>query len=251
MPLAQRIARDYSTSGDREDIEQVAYRALVKAVDRFDPAHGNSFASHAAPTIAGEIKSYLRDHTWDVHVPRRLQDRALQTARVRSELTRELGRALRVQEIAARLGSDPGSVVEALTAVNARDANSLDRGIDRGGSDEPTITDMVTRGTEDPGFARAIERAALRDTLGPLSDQERQVLGLRLLYDLSQLETGGRVGLSQMQVSRLLPGALERIRRPERDQATRERTPSPADPPVIRRTRLFRRRRVEVALTAP
>ncbi len=215
MPLARRIASVYYTPRDREDVEQVAYLALVKAVDRFDPTQGNSFASYAAPTIAGEIKNYLRDHTWDVHVPRRLQDRALQTARVQSELTREYGRAPRVQDIAARLGSDPGSVVEALTAANARDAKSLDQGIDRDDSDKPTVADIGTRGTEDQGFARAIERAALRDALERLSHQERQVLGLRFLYDLSQSEIARCVGVSQMQVSRLLRGALARIGQPE------------------------------------
>ncbi len=251
MPLARRIARVYYTPRDREDVEQVAYLALVKAVDRFDPTQGNSFASYATPTIAGEIKHYLRDHTWDVHVPRRLQDRALQTARVHSELARELGRAPQVQDIAARLGSDPGSVVEALTAANARDAKSLDQGHDGGDSDKPTIADIETRGTEDQGFARAIERAALRDALGRLSHQERQVLGLRFLYDLSQSEIARRVGVSQMQVSRLLQRALARTRQPEGITATKEPKPSQQDPSAILRTRLFGRRGTEVPLTTP
>ncbi len=227
MPLARRIARVYYTSRDREDVEQVAYLALVKAVDRFDPTQGNSFASYATPTITGEIMHYLRDHTWDVHVPRRLQERALQTARVHTELTSELGRAPRVQDIAARLGSDPGSVAEALNAAKARDAKSLDEGHDRGDSDRPAIADIETRGTEDQGFTRAIERAALRDALGRLSHQERRVLGLRFLYDLSQSEIAQRVGVSQMQVSRLLRGALTRIRQPEDITATKE--PEPPD----------------------
>lgn len=213
MPLARRIASRYHTPRDREDVEQVAYLALVKAIDRFDPARGNSFVTFAAPTIAGEIKNHLRDHTWDTHVPRRLQDSALRAARVRGELTAELGRAPRVEEIAARLGSDPKSVSEALGAVDARDATSLDQGIDPGDSGGPPF--YAARGTEEPGFDQTIERAALRDALGHLTDQERQVLGLRFLLELPQSEIGARLGVSQMQVSRLLRGAIERIGRPE------------------------------------
>lgn len=211
MPLAQRIARDYHAPRDREDLEQVAYLALLKAIDRFDPARGNSFAAYAAPTIAGEIKNYLRDHTWDIHVPRRLQDLALRAGRARHELTAELGRAPRVGEIAARLDSDPGTVIDALRAAEARDAKSLDRVIDRADSGPSVLADVVARGTEEPGFAKAIERAALRDLLAQLTARERQVLGLRFLYDLSQTEIAARLGLSQMQVSRLLRRAIARI----------------------------------------
>ncbi len=219
MPLARRIAREYYSPRHREDVEQVAYLALVKAIDGFDPARGNSFMTYAAPTIAGEIKKYFRDHSWDIHVPRRLQDRALRASRVRSELAAELGRAPRVDEIAARLDADLESVREALTAAEARDTNSLDRDVDREDSGGTSIADAVARGTEDPGFARVIDRAALRAALETLSDQERQVLGLRFLCDLSQSEIGACIGVSQMQVSRLLRRALERVDRPDHDQA--------------------------------
>ena len=211
MPFARRIAREYSTPRHREDVEQVAYLALVKAMDRFDPAHGNSFVTYAAPTIAGEIKNYFRDHSWDVHVPRRLQDRALQARRVCNELTGELGRPPGVDEIAARLDADAKSVSEALRAAEARDTKSLDRTVDRGDSEGSAIADVATRGIEDQGFARVVDRAALRDALGRLSEQERQVLGLRFLYELSQSEIAARIGVSQMQVSRLLRRATERI----------------------------------------
>jgi RNA polymerase sigma-B factor len=213
MPLARRIARAYSTPRHREDVEQVAYLALVKAIDRFDPAHGNSFATFAAPTIAGEINNYFRDHSWDLHVPRRLQDRALRARRVRNELTGELGRPPRVDEIAARLDADSNSVLEALTAADARDARSLDRTEDRGDSAGLAVADLMTRGREDRGFARVIDRAALRDTLRQLSDQQRQALGLRFLYELSQSEIAARMDVSQMQVSRLLRRATEEIGR--------------------------------------
>lgn len=223
MPLARRIASRYHTPRDREDVEQVAYLALLKAIDRFDPARGNSFVTFATPTIAGAIKNHLRDHTWDIHVPRRLQDSALRAARVRGELTAELGRTPRVQEIAARLDSDPESVSEALRAVDARDATSLDQGIDPGDSGGPPLG--AAHGSEDPGFDRTIDRAALRAALGYLTDQERQVLGLRFLCELPQSEIGARLGVSQMQVSRLLRSAIERIRRPEAGQ--RGCAPSP------------------------
>ena len=219
MPFARRIAREYSTPRQREDVEQVAYLALIKAIDRFDPGHGNAFATFAAPTIAGEIKNHFRDHSWDVHVPRRLQDRALRARRARTELTGELGRRPRIDEIAARLNADAESVLEALMAAEARDTKSLDRPGNQGGSDGPTLTDLLTRGTEEQGFARVIDRAALRDTLARLSDQERQILGWRYLYDLSQSEIAARMSISQMQVSRLLRRATECINRSAADPA--------------------------------
>lgn len=215
MPLARRIAREYYSPRHREDVEQVAYLALVKAIDRFDPAHGNAFVTYAAPTIAGEIKKYFRDCSWDIHVPRRLQDRALRARRVRSELAASLGRAPRVDEIAARLDADPESVREALSAADARDTKSLDRDFNRGDGDGPSIADVLTRGSEDHGFARVLDRATLRVALKKLSDQERQVLGLRFLCELSQAEIGARIGVSQMQVSRLLRRALEQVGRPD------------------------------------
>lgn len=228
MPLARRIARDYHTPRDQEDLEQVAYVALLKAIDRFEPERGSSFAAYAGPTIAGEIKNYLRDHSWDIHVPRRLQDRALRARRVRSELCAELRRPPRIEEMAARLDSDPDSVLDALTAADARDATSFDQETDRDNPHGPTLADVVMRGIEDQGFERAIERAALRDALSPLSTQERQVLGLRFLYDLSQSDIAARLGVSQMQVSRLLRRALERTVRGEADQGNEDGRHGPA-----------------------
>ncbi len=213
MPLARRIAREYYTPHHREDVEQVAYLALVKAIDRFDPSRGSSFVTYAAPTIAGEIKHYFRDHSWDLHVPRRLQDHALRARRIRGELVAELGRAPRVEEIAARLDADPKSVGEALRAADARDAKSLDRDVDRSGRSSAAAT--ITWGIEDHGYARVLDRAAVRAALETLSEQERQVIGLRFLCDLSQSEIGKRLGVSQMQVSRLLRRALEQVDRHE------------------------------------
>jgi RNA polymerase sigma-B factor len=220
MPFARRIAHKYSTPRHREDVEQVAYLALVKAVDRFDPAHGNAFVTFAGPTIAGEIKNYLRDHSWDVHVPRRLQDRALRARRVRTELTAELGREPRIDEIAARLDADASSVLEALAAAQARDTASLDRTVERDGAPGPTFADLVTHGADDLGFARVIDRAALRDALGRLSDQERQALGLRVIYELPQSEIAARMGVSQMQVSRLVRRATQHLNRAVTDSAS-------------------------------
>lgn len=217
MPLARRIAREYYSPRHREDVEQVAYLALVKAIDRFDPTHGNAFVTYAAPTIAGEIKKYFRDYSWDIHVPRRLQDRALRARRIRSELAASLGRTPRVDEIATRLDADPESVREALSAADARDTKSLDRDFNRGDGEGngPSIAEVLTRGIEDHGFARVLDRATLRVALKKLSDQERQVLGLRFLCELSQAEIGTRIGVSQMQVSRLLRRALEQVDRPD------------------------------------
>lgn len=212
MPLARRIARTYQAPFHQEDVEQVAYLALVKAAERFDPHRGNRFSTFAVPTIVGEIKHYLRDHSWDAHVPRMLQDRVVQVQRVTAELAGELGRAPTVDELALRLGVQSEIVVEALEAAAARDARSLDAPAKDAAGEDSAPGLLETTGVEDDGLVRAVDRALLRSALEPLSELERQAVALRFLLDLTQTEIAERIGISQMQVSRVLRRALERMR---------------------------------------
>jgi RNA polymerase sigma-B factor len=211
LPLARRLAARYQRPEEPfDDVFQVACFGLVKAVDRFDLDRGVAFSSYAVPTIMGEIKRYFRDRTWAVRVPRDLQEMALRVDRVVVELTRELGRQPSVPEVAAAVGAEHEAVLEALEASAAYRATSLET--PRGGEGEAgdTLADGV--GAPDDGFARAEDRALLERLMRNLTDREREVVRMRFEEDLTQAEIGELIGVSQMQVSRILRRALARLR---------------------------------------
>ena len=212
LPLARQLAARYQRPQEPfDDVFQVACFGLVKAVDRFDAARGVAFSSYAVPTILGEIKRHFRDRTWSVRVPRDLQDRALRVDRIVDELTRELGRAPSVEDVARAIESEPDDVLEAMQASSAYHATSLEtpRG---GGDDEADETLGDSLGTIDDGFARAEHRAVLQALLRSLPSREREVVRLRFEEDLTQAEIGEHIGVSQMQVSRVLRRAIARLR---------------------------------------
>jgi RNA polymerase sigma-B factor len=234
LPLARSIAARYHRSNEPfDDVFQVACLGLVKAIDRYDLSRGRAFSSFAIPTIAGEIKRYYRDRTWSVHVPRDLQDRALAMDRVRGELEAELGRSPTVTDIAERLEISEEDVLEALQARHAHGATSLDApaGDHEAGA---VLGDLLP--SHEEGFARA-ETAADLEALGRvLKPRERLIIRLRFERDLSQREIGDLVGLSQMQVSRLLRDALARLREYHHQAASkRYSAPACAAPPSARR----------------
>jgi RNA polymerase sigma-B factor len=211
LPLARNLARRYQVSHEPfDDLFQVACMGLVKAIDRFDPKRGIAFSSYAVPTIAGEIKRYFRDRTWSVRVPRDLQELALKVDGTVSKLSLALNRQPTVAEIATSVGVDEEQIIEALEAYRAYNATSLQtpRGGDSG--DDDTLGDML--GTEELGFARAEQRATLRRLMRVLTPRERTIVRLRFEHDLTQSEIGEQVGLSQMQVSRILRRSLARLR---------------------------------------
>jgi RNA polymerase sigma-B factor len=221
LPLARSIASRYVRRGESyDDIFQVACLALVKAIDRYDPARGQAFSSYAVPTIAGEIKRYYRDRTWHVHVPRDLQDLTLQVDRATAELLRETGRSPTVDEIAGRVGAEPDDVVEALQARHAHRAGSLDAPAHEDDGASATVGELL--GTHEDGFAGAELRTDLEALQRILTARERVVVMLRFRFDMTQEEIGQHVGLSQMQISRILRGAVERLRaHAERSQGDR------------------------------
>jgi RNA polymerase sigma-B factor len=211
LPLARQLAARYQRPEESfDDVFQVACFGLVKAVDRFDVERGVAFTSYAVPTITGEIKRHFRDRAWSVRVPRDLQDLALRVERVVAELTRDHGRQPSVMEVAEATGVEPEDVLDAMQASSAYRATSLDtpRGADddRGG----TIGDSV--GVDEDGYARAEQRALLQELMRSLTPREREVIRLRFEEDLTQADIGEKVGVSQMQVSRVLRQAVAKLR---------------------------------------
>jgi RNA polymerase sigma-B factor len=227
LPLARRLARRYQRSEEPlDDLEQVASLGLLKAIDRFDADRDVAFSSFAVPTILGEVKRHFRDRTWSVRVPRDLQELALRVDRAAAELSLERRRAPTVSELAEAVGATEEQVLEALRAAGAYHAGSLDA--PRGGRADAelggeSLADAL--GEEEEGFERAEERATLAPLLAHISHRERLVLVLRFGEDMTQAEIGERIGVSQMQVSRLIRQALVRLR------AGLAERPSPEEPP--------------------
>ena len=212
LPLARRLARRYQRAEEpMEDLVQVASLGLLKAVDRFDPARPVVFSSYAVPTILGELKRHFRDRTWSVRVPRDLQELALRVDGVVTQLSSATGRSPSVGEIARAMELAPEQILEALEAAAAYRAGSLDAPRSAQGEDSgDTLAD--TLGQDDGSFRRVEERATLEPLLAHISERERTVLELRFRADLTQAEIGERIGVSQMQVSRLIRQALARLR---------------------------------------
>jgi RNA polymerase sigma-B factor len=211
LPLARRLARRYQhTDEPIEDLVQVASMGLLKAVDRFDCSRDVMFSSYAVPTILGELKRHFRDRTWSVRVPRDLQEMALRVDQTVTRLSLGQRRSPSVADIAAAVEASDEQVLEALEAMGAYRATSLDS--PRSSRDEETESVAEGLGASDHGFDRAEERATLEPLMGRISERERTVLRLRFGEDLTQAEIGERIGVSQMQVSRLIRQALTRLR---------------------------------------
>jgi RNA polymerase sigma-B factor len=211
LPLARQLARRYQRPEEPfDDIFQVACLGLVNAIDRFDLKREVAFSSYAVPTILGEIKRYFRDRTWSVHVPRDLQELALKVDRAVADLSLDLHRQPTVAEIAAKVGSEEEDVLEALEASSAYRATSLET--PRRTDDDNGETLGETLGTEEQGFALAEDRAMIAHLTRTLTARERRVLRLRFEHDLTQAEIGEHIGVSQMQVSRIIRQALGRLR---------------------------------------
>jgi RNA polymerase sigma-B factor len=202
MPLARSLARRYESSGEpMEDLVQVASLALVKAIDRFDASRGHAFSSFAVPTIVGELKRWFRDRTWAVRPPRELQERIMHIDRVSVKLSQELDRSPTVAELADAAGTDEEHVLEALQARTGRGTLSL-HAPQSGEPEAASLEDSI--GCDDDGFERAEARAMLDGLCSGLPERSRDVLRMRFEEDMTQSEIGERLGVSQMQVSRII-----------------------------------------------
>jgi RNA polymerase sigma-B factor len=207
LPLAWALARRYSDRGEPlDDLVQVACIGVMKAIDGFDVHRAVRLASYATPTVLGEIKRHFRDRTWLIRVPRPMRERHLSVTRARDHLTHRLGRAPAVHEIAATIDATSRDVVAAIESAGARRARSFDEPI----GENVILADCL--GAVDPEIERAELRALLGSAFDVLTQREQDILHLRFDEDFSQSEIAQRIGLSQMQVSRLIARALTRVR---------------------------------------
>jgi RNA polymerase sigma-B factor len=210
LPLARSLAWRYRSSSEpTDDLVQVASLGLVKALQRWDPDRGTTFASFAVPTMLGELRRYFRDHTWAVRPPRAKQELALAAAKARERVSQERSHAATVAEIARMLDRTEEDVLDALEAGAAQRAESLDVSL-VDGDEGPSFIDL--HGAPDPGYARVADAAMLDDLTARLDVRSREVLRLHVQEDLLQREIADRVGCSQMQVSRILRDSVNRLR---------------------------------------
>jgi RNA polymerase sigma-B factor len=207
MGLAAHVARRFGRRGPSDDdLRQVAFLALVKAVDRFEPDRNVAFSTFAGRTIEGEIKRHFRDNTWTVSVPRSAKEIHLQLRRATDELTQKLGRPPNVRQLAERLGVGTDVVIEGIAAGSAYSTASLDAPI----TAEGPASEL---GSEDPGFGHVADSSVVGDLISRLPEREREIVRLRFYDELTQGEIAERMGMSQMHVSRLLRRSFEQMRR--------------------------------------
>ncbi|WP_380163366.1 SigB/SigF/SigG family RNA polymerase sigma factor [Jannaschia sp. R86511] len=208
LPAARSMAARYRDRGvPTEDLMQIAALGLVKAVRGYDCGHGTSFMGYAIPTITGEIKRYFRDSGWVVRPTRRLQELRPRIARATDELSQDLYRAPTINELAGHLGAAVDDVIEAVTSGSGYSAVSLDAPPN---GEHSTWANLVP--DTDTDLSSAPDRLTLQALLVELPPRERRILALRFFANKTQTEIGVEIGLSQMQVSRLLSGALKRLR---------------------------------------
>ncbi len=209
--LVHFLARRFQNRGEPlEDIVQVGFLGLIKAIDRFDPSMGNEFTTFATPTILGEIRRYFRDKGWAIRFPRRLQELYQQVVRTNEELKNELNRQPSVAEVAARLRVEPDDVLEAMEMSSALAPISIDATIGTGPEGGRQLGEAV--GTEDPNLDRVEMRQVLDRAMQHLNERERRIMIMRFFEEMSQSEVAKRLGISQMHVSRLQRAALEQLR---------------------------------------
>jgi RNA polymerase sigma-B factor len=213
LPLANHLARRYAhRSEPLDDLVQVAAVALIKAVDGFDHVNGAAFTSYAIPMILGELKRHFRDKTWNVRVPRRLQELSLRLRPATGELAQRLGRSPTVAELAAHLDVRDDDVVEALGSGSAYQPASLNApAYDADGDATAEWSDLL--GSTEPGYLRTDNRMALRPLIAALPAREQRIIALRFFDHMTQSQIAAELGISQMHVSRLLSHALAVLRR--------------------------------------
>lgn len=210
LPMAERIAGRFHDRGEStEDLYQIAAVGLVKAVERFDPSRETAFEAYAVPTITGEIKRHFRDHMWAVHVPRQVQNLRNQVRCAYRDLARSpLGRTPTVAEVAARTRITEGEARLGITALECFSILSLDAEVP--GRENFLLGDSF--GESDPGFDLVDDRETAAPAIAALPKRERTILYLRFYEDMTQYAIAKKLGISQMQVSRLLRKCFAQVR---------------------------------------
>ncbi len=210
LNLVRFLASKFKNRGESlEDLVQVGTIGLIKAIDRFDPERGLEFTTYATPTIMGEIKRHFRDKGWSVRVPRRLQELSAKVNRTNDELTNQLQRSPSVAEIAEHLDVSVDEVLEAMESSSAYSSVPLEGG---GSSDDDEAPSVIDRyATEDADLAASDDRIVLEEAIADFSPREQDVIRMRFVEGLTQVEIAEHLGVSQVQVSRLLRRTLRRI----------------------------------------
>jgi RNA polymerase sigma-B factor len=208
--LVRSCVRQYRGSPEpTEDLMQVGYVGLLKAINNFDPEFGTSLSAYAQPCVSGEIKRHFRDKRWQIHVRRSAQELLLELRKANEDLTQELGRSPTEEELGHRLGVTQDDMQEARQADLVFSTYSLDAPLsDR---DDPALLADVL-GDEDPGVAHTIDMEAVSTHWEELPEREQRILVMRFYGNLTQTEIGERLGISQMHVSRLLARALDHLK---------------------------------------
>jgi RNA polymerase sigma-B factor len=224
--LVRSCVRQYRGSPEPvEDLMQVGYLGLLKAINNYDPDVGDNLAAYAQPCVSGEIKRHFRDKRWQIHVRRSAQELLLELRKASEELTHQLGRSPAEQELARRLEVSEDDVQEARQADLVFSTYSLDAPLsDR--DDPALLADML--GGEDPGVSHTIDMEAVNTHWDELPEREQRILVMRFYGNLTQTEIGARLGISQMHVSRLLARALDYLRSKLVDSPEGSDTPEPA-----------------------
>ena len=211
MPLARSLTRRYGRSSEPfEDLLQVASLGLLKAIDRYDIDRGHAFQSFAVPTILGEMRRYFRDSGWAIHVPRGAQERALKVRDAQEQIANREGHSPTVNQLAEYLELDTEDVIDALQAIQAYETVSLDAPRPGAGDDAAAYGESI--GGDDERYELVELDATVTAVLKRVPARERLILRMRFVEDLTQTEIAERIGLSQMQVSRLLRRSLEQLR---------------------------------------
>ncbi|MCH1627250.1 RNA polymerase sigma factor SigB [Fredinandcohnia quinoae] len=217
--LVGTIARKYSyRRGYDEDLVQVGLVGLLSAIRRYDPTVGKNFASYAIPTIKGEIKHYLRDKTWSVHVPRKVKELGPKIKNAIEELTVILNRSPQVSEIAEFLEECEEDILEALELGQGYRSLSIERTLS-GDYKNNDVTILEVLGEDDKGYEKVNSRLVIESVLQVLTDREKKIIHYTYLNNLSQKDTGDLLGISQMHVSRIQRKAIKKLRKAIREGA--------------------------------
>lgn len=208
--LVRYIAAKFKNRGEPlDDLIQVGTIGLIKAIDRFDPSRGLEFTTYATPTIMGEIKRHFRDKGWTIRVPRRLQELSAKVNSATDELTARLQRSPSIEEVAEYLGTTADEVLEAMESSSAYSSVPLEA---QGGNEDDDAPSVIDRyASVDGDLEASDDRIVLEEVIGEFPEADQQAIRMRFIDGMTQVEIAKRLGISQVQVSRMLRRALRRI----------------------------------------
>jgi RNA polymerase sigma-70 factor (sigma-B/F/G subfamily) len=210
QPLVRSCARKYWNGPESADeLMQVGYVGLMKAINKFDPAFGGSLAAYAFPSISGELKRHFRDRCWQVHVKRSAQELALEMRAAIRDMTQQLGRAPDDGELARHLKVTPEQLADARRADQGFSAWSLDAPV-TGDGESGSLGEFL--GEDDPQVEHTLDMAAVSAHWHELPERQQRILLMRFYGNMTQAEIGARLGISQMHVSRLMAQSLAYLR---------------------------------------